>query len=220
MNVTSNCGFFSRKRSYRTFDIFFQQFTIVCHDWGSGLGLHWAYEHQNRVKGLVYMEAMLLVPPSLDMFPPQAQKTFGSLRSPDGEEMVIENNFFVEKVLPNSIMRKLHPDEMAAYREPYLNENESRRPTLTWPREIPFRDSGPYYMVEIVDAYSSWLEQSNDLPKLYIDGEPGFFSQGLRMVTEDWKNQETVKVKGLHFLQEDSPTEIGDAVKDFIQRIK
>lgn len=171
------------------------------------------------MEGVVYFEAVIGVAKSLKSFPDISRDVFGALRSEAGEEMVLKKNFFVERLLPNAILRELDPVEMEAYREPHREPGESRRPTLTWPRQIPFRDTGPQNVVEIVDSYTKWLSQSKDFPKLYIDGEPGFFSPGLRKTIKDWPNQKVLKVKGLHFLQEDSPVEIGDAVKDFMKSI-
>lgn len=193
--------------------------TIVCHDWGSGLGLNWIYHNQAKVEGVVYFEGVLGVAKTLDRFPEVSRHIFGALRSEAGEEMVLKKNFFVERLLPGAVMRELDQVEMDVYREPFKEEGESRRPTLTWPRQIPFRDTGPQNVVEIVDTYTKWLSQSENFPKLYIDGEPGFFSPGLRRSTSGWPNQKVVKVKGLHFLQEDSPIEIADAVRDFMLSI-
>ncbi|PIK55481.1 putative renilla-luciferin 2-monooxygenase [Apostichopus japonicus] len=193
--------------------------TIICHDWGSGLGLHWLHQNQQKVEGVVYFEGVIGVAKSLKSFPDISRDIFGSLRSEAGEEMVLKKNFFVERLLPNAILRELDPVEMDAYLEPFREVGESRRPTLTWPRQIPFRDTGPQNVVEIVDAYTKWLSESKDFPKMFIDGQPGFFSAGLRKQTKDWPYQRVVKVKGLHFLQEDAPIEIGDAVKDFMQSL-
>lgn len=205
--------------SFLIFFLFFLQITIICHDWGSGLGLHWLHQNQQKVEGVVYFEGVIGVAKSLKSFPDISRDIFGSLRSEAGEEMVLKKNFFVERLLPNAILRELDPVEMDAYLEPFREVGESRRPTLTWPRQIPFRDTGPQNVVEIVDAYTKWLSESKDFPKMFIDGQPGFFSAGLRKQTKDWPYQRVVKVKGLHFLQEDAPIEIGDAVKDFMQSL-
>ncbi|PIK55482.1 putative renilla-luciferin 2-monooxygenase [Apostichopus japonicus] len=193
--------------------------TIICQDWGSGLGLNWLYQNQDKVEALVYFEAIIGVHKSLDDFPVLARSAFQGLRSDAGEEMVLKNNMFVEQLLPMGVARKLDPIEMEAYREPYKKEGESRRPTLTWPREIPFRDTGPKNVVDIVDTYAKWLSQSKDLPKLFVDSEPGFFSAELRKINKDWPNQKSMTVKGIHFLQEDAPVEIGDAVKELMASI-
>lgn len=195
------------------------QITIICQDWGSGLGLNSLYQNQDKVEALVYFEAIIGVHKSLDDFPVLARSAFQGLRSDAGEEMVLKNNMFVEQLLPMGVARKLDPIEMEAYREPYKKEGESRRPTLTWPREIPFRDTGPKNVVDIVDTYAKWLSQSKDLPKLFVDSEPGFFSAELRKINKDWPNQKSMTVKGIHFLQEDAPVEIGDAVKELMASI-
>ncbi|XP_077981784.1 coelenterazine h 2-monooxygenase-like [Glandiceps talaboti] len=197
-----------------------EKITIVCHDWGSGLGLHWCHQHQARVKAIVHMESLVGVAPSWDGFPETARNVFQALRrSPDGEEMVLKKNFFVERLLPGAIIRQLSEDEMNAYRMPYLDEGESRRPTLTWPREIPIQTDGPQDVVDLTHAYSKWLSQSKDIPKLYVNGEPGFFSSSITKVTKDWPNHRVVNVKGLHFLQEDSPNEIGTAIVEFLNDV-
>ena len=189
--------------------------TVVVHDWGSGLGFHWCHMHPDRVEAIVHMESLMRSSLGWDSWQPKARELFQALRSERGEEMVLENNFFVEKMLPGSIIRKLSEDEMNAYREPFVTPGEDRRPTLTWPREVPVEGDGPEDVVEIANGYFEWLCESQ-LPKLYIDGEPGFFSAMLRQMAGVWPNQSVVKVKGLHFLQEDSPHDIGKAVREFL----
>ena len=141
------------------------------------------------------------------------------MRSEAGEEMVLENNVFVELILPMSVLRDLTENEMDAYRKPYLEPGESRRPTLTWPREIPI-DGEPEDVVEIVDGYSKWLAGS-ETPKLFVNAEPGVILTGdQREFCRSWPNQEEVTVRGAHFVQEDSPHEIGEVVAAFVQRTK
>lgn len=193
--------------------------TVVCQDWGSGLGLNWIYQNQSKVEGVVYFEAIVGVFKNLDEFPEIARDGIKNIRSEAGEEMVLKQNMFVEQLLPLGMLRTLDPVEMEAYREPYKVEGESRRPTLTWPRQIPFRDTGPQNVVDYVDTYTKWLAQSENLPKVYIHGEPGILSPNLRKVVNGWPNQKIVTVKGAHFLQEDSPVEVGDIVKDFMLSI-
>ena len=195
-----------------------KKFTLVVHDWGSGLGFHWANEHQNRVQGIVFMEALVQTMPSWDGWPDVARDMFQALRSEGGEDMVLQKNMFVERLLPGSIMRQLTEEEMEEYRMPFKEEGESRRPTLTFPREIPICGE-PADVNELTNNYNKWLSTSADVPKLYVDGEPGFFSKGIRHTVKDWPNLQTTKVKGLHFLQEDSPDEIGQAIKSFLLKI-
>ena len=184
--------------------------TLVMHDWGSALGFHWAHRNQERVKGLVYMEAMVR-PLTWDEWPENARPIFQGLRSPAGEEMVLQKNMFVEGILPVSVLRKLSDEEMSVYRRPYTEPGESRRPTLTWPREIPF-DGEPADVAEIVDQYSRWLAGSN-VPKLFINGEPGSVLVGpQREFCRAWPNQQEVTVPGMHYIQEDSPAAIGQAI--------
>ena len=187
--------------------------TLVVHDWGSALGFHWAKRHQDRVKGIVYMEAIVR-PVTWEEWPDAARQVFQGFRSPAGEDMVIEKNVFVERVLPGSVLRGLTDAEMEVYRRPYLETGESRRPTLTWPREIPI-DGEPADMVELVGEYAEWLADS-EVPKLFINAEPGAILTGpQREFCRTWPNQTEVTVKGVHFIQEDSPTEIGQAIAEW-----
>jgi haloalkane dehalogenase len=191
--------------------------TLVVHDWGSALGFHWARRHPDRVRGLVYMEA-LVRPVTWDEWPEAARKVFQAMRSPAGEEMVLVKNVFVERILPASVLRGLTEAEMAVYRRPYLEPGESRRPTLTWPRQIPIAGEPPD-VVAIVDGYGRWLATS-DLPKLFVNAEPGTILTGpQREFCRTWPNQEEVTVRGSHFIQEDSPREIGEAVARFVGRL-
>jgi haloalkane dehalogenase len=191
--------------------------TLVVHDWGSALGFHWAHRHLERVRGLVYMEA-LVRPVTWEEWPAAARKIFQAMRSPAGEEMVLQKNVFVERILPLSVLRGLGDAEMAVYRRPYLEPGESRRPTLTWPREIPVGGE-PEDVGAIVEAYSRWLAAS-DLPKVFINADPGTILTGpQREFCRGWPNQEEITVKGSHFIQEDSPDEIGRAVARFVGRL-
>ena len=190
--------------------------TFVVHDWGSALGFDWAYRHPDKVKAIVYMEA---IPIHFDWsdWPEDASRIFQGFRSPAGEEMILDKNYFVELVLPNSVIRKLSTAEMDVYRRPFLNPGEDRRPTLTWPCQIPI-EGEPKEVVEIVTAYSEWLSKS-DIPKLFINAEPGSILVGrARDFCRTWSNQEEVTVTGKHFIQEDSPDEIGQSIANFIRK--
>lgn len=188
--------------------------TLVIHDWGSGLGFHWAHTHADAVKGIAFMEAVIGPIPSWDSFPERARELFQAIRSPAGEEIILENNTFVEAVLPNSILRDLSDEEMAEYRRPFINAGEDRRPTLTWPRQIPIEDE-PADVVEIVGAYSKWLTET-PIPKLFVNAEPGVLIAGpVRDLVRSFPNQTEVTVPGLHFMQEDSPDQIGEALRDW-----
>ncbi len=184
--------------------------TLVIHDWGSALGFDWANRHRDAVKGIAYMEGIVR-PVSWDEWPEAARGVFQGFRSSAGEEMVLDKNTFVERVLPGSILRDLSEEEMEVYRRPFQNSGEDRRPTLTWPRQIPI-DGTPADVVEIVQAYADWLTEA-DLPKLFINADPGAILIGAqREFCRSWPNQTEVKVWGNHFLQEDSPHEIGKAI--------
>ena len=189
--------------------------TFVIHDWGSALGFDWARRHPDAVAGIAYMEAIVAPVPSWDDWPEAARSIFQALRSEAGEELILDKNLFVEAILPASILRELDPGEMEAYRRPFLEAGESRRPTLTWPREIPIAGT-PSDVAEIVQAYGSWLETS-EVPKLFVNADPGSILTGaLRDYCRTWPNQTEVTVAGSHFIQEDSPAEIGRAVNKWI----
>jgi haloalkane dehalogenase len=190
--------------------------TLVMHDWGSALGFHWARRHPERVRGLVYMEA-LVRPVTWEEWPDAARKIFQVMRSPAGEEVVLAKNVFIERILPASVLRGLTEEEMAVYRRPFREPGESRRPTLTWPREIPVGGE-PADVVAIVDEYARWLAQS-EIPKLFVNAEPGTILTGAqREFCRRWPKQQEVTVKGSHFIQEDSPSEIGQAIAAFVRR--
>lgn len=186
---------------------------FVCHDWGSGLAFDWANRHRDAVRGIAYMEAIVAAPSWSD-WPEIARDLFRAMRSDAGEQICLEKNVFVERLLPASVTRELSAEEMEVYRAPYLEPGESRRPTLTWPREIPF-DGEPEDVDEIISAYSGWLAES-PVPKLYIRAEPGFLTPWSDTHCRDWPNQRETTVAGIHFIQEDSPTEIGEAIRDWI----
>ncbi|MDP6535472.1 MAG: haloalkane dehalogenase [Gammaproteobacteria bacterium] len=194
-----------------------QNVTFVIHDWGSALGFDWANRHRESVMGIAYMEGIVR-PVSWDDWPEAARGVFQGFRSPAGEEMVLEKNTFVERVLPGSILRDLTDEEMEVYRRPFQNAGEDRRPTLTWPRQIPI-EGEPAEVVELVQGYADWLSQS-DVPKLFINAEPGAILIGpQREFCRSWPNQQEVTVAGNHFLQEDSPEEIGKAIAEWRQSI-
>ena len=187
--------------------------TFVVHDWGSALGFHWAKRHPDAMKGIAYMEAIVR-PVTWEEWPEAAARVFQGFRSEAGEEMVLEKNIFVERVLPGSVLRGLTDEEMERYRQPYLEPGESRRPTLTWPREIPISGE-PADVVEIASAYAEYLA-ATETPKLFINAEPGAILRGpQREFCRSWKNQTEVTVPGNHFVQEDSPHEIGQAIRDW-----
>lgn len=191
------------------------EITFVIHDWGSALGFHWGARHPERVKRLVYMEAIVM-PVTWDDWPEAARGVFQGFRSEAGEGMVLEKNVFVERVLPGSVLRTMTDEEMDVYRRPYLEAGESRRPTLTWPREIPI-EGEPADVVAIAENYGQWLTTS-EVPKLLVVAEPGAILIGRQLAfCRSFPNQREVTVPGNHFLQEDSPKAIGDAIVGFIQ---
>jgi haloalkane dehalogenase len=192
--------------------------TFVVHDWGSALGFDWANRHRDAVTGLAYMEAIVR-PVSWAQWPDAARRVFQGFRSEAGESLVLERNVFVEAVLPGSILRKLTDEEMAEYRRPFLESGERRRPTLTWPREIPI-DGEPADVTEIVSSYAGWLSAS-PVPKLFVSADPGAILTGdQREFCRTWPNQREVTVRGSHFIQEDSPDEIGSAIAEWLASIR
>jgi len=190
---------------------------LVVHDWGGALGFHWAARNPSKVRGIVYMET-IVTPASWDDWPENAKNIFQAMRSDAGEDLVLQKNIFVEGILPNAVLRDLTEDEHNHYRAPFAEPGESRRPTLTWPRQIPI-DGEPGDVKAIVETSEKWLAGS-DVPKLFINAEPGSILTGrVREVCRAWPNQSEVTVKGAHFIQEDSPHEIGEAVAGFVKRL-
>lgn len=184
--------------------------TLVIHDWGSALGFEWAMRNADKVRGIAYMEAIVRSM-TWDEWPESIQPLFQGFRSEAGESMVLEKNVFVDRVLPGSVLRGLGEEEMAVYRRPFENAGEDRRPTLTWPRQIPL-EGEPEDVCAVVDAYAKWLSES-DIPKLFINAEPGAILTGAqREFCRAFPNQTEVTVSGSHFIQEDSPDDIAAAI--------
>ena len=196
-----------------------ERVTLVIHDWGSALGFDWAYRHREAVKGIAFMEAIVR-PQGWDHWDIMNMRPFlQALRSEAGEKMVLQENFFIEKILPGAVLRTLTAEEIAEYRRPFAEAGEGRRPTLTWPREIPI-DGEPADVNAIVAAYAEWLGTS-DVPKLFIKAKPGaLLGGGANLDTvRAWPAQTEVTVAGVHFVQEDSPDEIGRAIVDWMERL-
>ena len=191
--------------------------TLVIHDWGSALGFHWAQMHADAVRGVAYMEG-IVCPVTWDDWPESARGIFKGFRSEKGEDLVLQRNMFVEAVLPSSVIRDLSKEEMDHYRRAFLTP-EDRQPTLNWPRQIPV-DNEPAHMVKLVDSYGQWMLGNTSLPKLFINANPGSILTGkAREFCRRWPNQTEVTVAGLHFIQEDSPNEIGSAVAQWLGTI-
>jgi haloalkane dehalogenase len=214
---------YSFATSYRYIDGLLQalgiteKVTLVIHDWGSALGFHWAQKHPDAVRGIAYMEAVVMPLPTWDDWPEKARGIFQGFRSPKGEDLILNRNLFIEAVLPSSIMRPLTDEEMATYRAPFADAPD-RQVMLNWPREIPIAGEPPH-MVALVQSYADWLAQST-IPKLFINADPGsILVGGQRDFCRTWPNQTEVTVKGLHFVQEDSGADIGRAVALWLQDI-
>ena len=189
--------------------------TLVIHDWGSALGFDWARQHPDAVRGIAFMEGIAMPIPDWESWPEAARGVFQGFRSEAGEDMVLAKNVFVEKVLPGSILRALDDAEMAEYRRPFQEAGESRRPTLTWPRQIPIAGE-PAEVVKIVADYAGWLSAA-PVPKLFVNAEPGAIMTGpVRDFVRTWPNLTEVTVAGSHFIQEDSADEIGRAIADWL----
>ena len=194
-----------------------QRVTLVLHDWGSALGFDWASQNPDKVRGICYMEG-IPCPIRWSDWPADARPIFEGFRSPAGEDMVLEKNVFVERVLPGSVLRGLTDEEMAVYRRPFLNPGEDRRPTLTWPRQIPI-DGEPADVTAIAERYAAWLSET-EVPKLFINAEPGAILVGRqREFARALKNQVEVTVAGTHFIQEDSPDDIAAALVSWLDSI-
>ena len=188
---------------------------LVVHDWGSALGFDWANRHRDRIRGIAYMEGIVRPVAGWDEWSPAATPIFQGFRSDKGEAMILDRNMFVERVLPGSVLRKLTEAEMTEYRRPYP-QREDRWPTLTWPRQIPIAGE-PADVVQIAADYAQWMAQ-NDIPKLFVNAEPGAILIGaVREFCRSWKNQTEVTVPGSHFIQEDSGPAIGRAVAGWMQ---
>lgn len=191
--------------------------TLVLHDWGSALGFYRAFRHPEQIKAIAYMEAMVQ-PRRWTDWPNGRDAMFRAMRSADGERLVLDENFFIETVLPKSVIRPLSAQEMEAYRVPF-RQRDTRLPMLIWPRELPI-EGEPADVVGIVTQYGQWLAKSN-LPKLFIAAEPGSLLAGRALeFCRSWPNQSEVKVHGIHFIQEDAPDEIGAALRDFVMGLK
>ena len=194
-----------------------QDITLILHDWGSALGFYWAMKNPEKIKAICYMEA-IVSPINWSDWPEQARGIFKGFRSAKGEDLILKRNMFIEAVLPSSIIRKLTKDEMDEYRKPFLNEND-RQVTLNWPRQIPI-EGEPSHMFRLVSSYADWISNDGDIPKLFINADPGSILIGnQREFCRGWKNQTEVTVNGLHFIQEDSPHEIGEAISSWMRNI-
>ena len=191
--------------------------TLVVHDWGSALGFHWARHHSEAVKGIAYMEA-IVCPVTWDDWPESARGIFKGFRSDKGEDLILQRNMFVEAVLPSSVIRQMGEEEMNQYRKPFIRVAD-RQPTLNWPRQIPI-DGEPPHMVDLVASYGEWMASNQELPKLFINAAPGSILTGKALkFCRTWPNQKEVTVAGTHFIQEDSPAEIGIAVAEWLKTI-
>jgi haloalkane dehalogenase len=191
---------------------------LVLHDWGSVVGFDWACQHRDRVQAIAFMEG-IVTPPRWTDFPDDVVKMFQGFRSPAGEHMVLEQNLWIEGVLPALVQRQLSAEEMDHYRQPFASPGEDRRPALSWPRHLPV-EGDPADVTAIVDEYGQWLAGS-DVPKLFINAEPGeMINDRVREIIRTWPSLTETTVSGRHFIQEDSPDEIGQAIAQFVRRLR
>ena len=211
---TEHRGFLDAFLESMAFD---EPLVLVVHDWGSALGFDWACRHPDRVRGIAYMEAIVGMR-SWEDFPLASRPIFQAFRSPAGERLVLEENAFVEQVLPGAILRKLTEAEHDEYRRPFREPGESRRPTLSWPRQLPI-EGEPKEIRALVEAYVGFLAQSS-IPKLFVNADPGILSGSARDTCRRWLNQREVTVPGLHYVQEDSPAEIAAAIADWARPLR
>jgi haloalkane dehalogenase len=196
-----------------------ERVTLVIHDWGSALGFDWANRHREAVRGIAFMEA-IVAPQGADHWDAMGMRdALEAVRSEAGEQMVLQDNYFIEEILPNAILRDFSDEEMAEYRRPYIEPGEGRRPTLTWPREIPI-DGEPADVDAIAADYANWLATSN-VPKLFFKAEPGAILTNDRLLSlvRGWPALTEKTVAGVHFVQEDSPDEIGKAIADWMRTL-
>lgn len=192
--------------------------TLVGHDWGGALAFDWARRHPGRVKALAYMETLVRPYADWDDFQERSRARIQALRTPAGEEMILDQNLTLEKSLPAGVLRELLPEELAEYRRPYRRP-EDRRPILQWPREIPVGGE-PADVDQICTEYGRWLANTPGLPKLFINAEPGsMLTGGRRDFARSWPDQTEFKVPGIHFVQEDSGAVIGQAIADWLSAL-
>ena len=192
---------------------------LVVHDWGSALGFDWARRHPGRARAVAYMEALVRPLAGWDEWPAGARSIFQRLRSEAGEELILDRNVFVERILPASVLRTLAPEEMDEYRRPFGSPGDGRLPTLVWPRQIPIAGE-PADVHQACAAYAAWLAAAPGLPKLFVNAEPGIILTGaVRDFCRTWPDQAEVTVPGLHFIQEDSGAEIGRAIAAWLRQL-
>jgi haloalkane dehalogenase len=195
-----------------------ERVTLVLHDWGSALGFDWANRHREAVKGIAAMEA-IVAPLGRGDWGETFGQALDTLRSEAGEGMVLQKNYFIEEILPNAVLRTLSDEEVAEYRRPFAEPGEGRRPTLTWPRQVPI-DGEPADVAAIVTDYADWLATCN-VPKLFLKAEPGAILANDKLVNivRQWPAVTEKTVAGVHFVQEDSPDEIGRAIADWMRML-
>jgi haloalkane dehalogenase len=188
-----------------------ERVTLVLHDWGSALGFDWAARHPEAVRGIAFTES-IVAPIDWDEWP--AAGVFRRMRGPEGEAAVLDENLFVELLLPGGVGRGLTPGAHDRYRRPFAGR-EDRWPTLEWPRQLPI-EGHPADVVARVEQYGAWLADS-DVPKLFVDADPGSVLVGSqRERVRAWPALTEVTVSGSHFVPEDSPHELGRAVADWL----
>ncbi len=193
--------------------------TLVLHDWGGALGFDWARRHPGKVRAIAYMETIVRPLAGWEEWPETARQIFQTLRSDAGEKVVLDRNFFVERILPNSVLRELSAEEMSEYRRPFAASGDDRLPTLVWPRQIPI-EGEPAEVAAICAEYARWLANAPGLPKLFINATPGSILTGpQREFCRRWPDQSEVTVPGIHFIQEDSGKRIGEEISAWLSSL-
>ena len=191
-----------------------QRIHLVIHDWGCGLGLKYARLHSDSISSITFMEGVT-VPLTWDQWPEAGTKIFKLFRSEVGEELILDKNFFVEKLLLHDPISPMSEESRNEYLRPFVNPGEDRRPTLTFPRHIPLNEEPLDTHNEI--KMNADFHSTSNIPKLFINAEPGFLLVGTqRDEVRSWINTKEVTVKGNHFIQEDSPEDITSHIKDFL----
>jgi haloalkane dehalogenase len=188
---------------------------LVVHDWGSALGFSWAQRHSERVKAIIYMESIVRPFNSWDEWPDATRAFFQAQRTPAGEDLILNKNLFIEYLLP---LRHISAETLEVYRRYFRIAGAPRQPILSWTRDLPIAGE-PADVVKVVDSYARWLSTS-PIPRLFIDADPaGFLIGAQREFCRSWPNQTNVTVNGAHFIQEDSPEDVGAATASFVSKV-
>jgi haloalkane dehalogenase len=193
--------------------------TLVGHDWGGAIGFDWAARHPGRVRSIAFMETIVRPMRWDEGFSPEGREIFKAFRSPEGDKLILDDNFFVDVFIPLGIKRRLSDDEMAVYRAPF-REREHRRPVLAFPRDLPM-EGEPRDVCARVASYAEWLCASSNVPKLLLTFDPGAVMPE-PVVAWCRENVAALEIEhigaGIHYVQEDHGPAIGRAIASWMQR--